>query len=95
MNDFCEKIAFACRELSVNNIHFEKDAPLCTRTSFKIGGNADIAVFPASENELLLTVAALRDADVRFMFVGNGTNLLFSDEGFRGAHIISIPGPPP
>ncbi len=89
MNDFCEKIAFACRELSVNNIHFEKDAPLCTRTSFKIGGNADIAVFPASENELLLTVAALRDADVRFMFVGNGTNLLFSDAGYRGAVIIT------
>ncbi|MBR3965085.1 MAG: UDP-N-acetylmuramate dehydrogenase [Clostridia bacterium] len=59
------------------------------RTSFKIGGNADIAVFPETEAQLLAAVAALRGADVRFMLIGNGTNLLFSDKGYRGAVIIT------
>lgn len=89
MNNFCEKTALACRALSDKGISFEKDAPLSARTSFKIGGNADIAVFPETESQLLEAVAALRGADVRFMLVGNGTNLLFSDKGYRGAVIIT------
>lgn len=89
MNNFCEKTALACRALSDKGISFEKDAPLSMRTSFKIGGNADIAVFPETEAQLLAAVAALRGADVRFMLIGNGTNLLFSDKGYRGAVIIT------
>ena len=89
MNNFCEKTALACRALSDKGISFEKDAPLSARTSFKIGGNADIAVFPETESQLLEAVAALRGADVRFMLIGNGTNLLFSDKGYRGAVIIT------
>ncbi len=89
MNNFCEKTALACRALSDKGISFEKDAPLSMRTSFKIGGNADIAVFPETEVQLLEAVAALRGADVRFMLIGNGTNLLFSDKGYRGAVIIT------
>lgn len=89
MNNFCEKTALACRALSDKGISFEKDAPLSMRTSFKIGGNADVAVFPETESQLLEAVAALRGADMRFMLIGNGTNLLFSDKGYRGAVIIT------
>jgi UDP-N-acetylmuramate dehydrogenase len=89
LNNFSEKTALVCRELSDKGINFEKDAPLSARTSFKIGGNADVAIFPETENELVAAVSVLRAADMRFMIVGNGTNLLFSDKGYRGAVIIT------
>ena len=56
-------------------------------TSFKIGGNADLFVMPRSENELKKVIAFCKAESVNSYIVGNGSNLLVSDEGLRGAVI--------
>lgn len=53
-------------------------------TSFAIGGPAEIFVQPASESEILQAVRWAKEAQVPFFVMGNGSNLLVSDEGFSG-----------
>ena len=65
------------------------DEPLCGHTTFKIGGPADALALPESRDELRKLAGILKNNDVRFMIIGNGSNLLFSDSGYRGV-IIKI-----
>jgi len=61
--------------------------PLAKYTTFKIGGPADIYVEPMSIDELLNLLRYLDDRGIDFVVLGNGSNVLVSDEGFRGAVI--------
>ena len=63
-----------------------KDYPIRDNTYFKIGGAVDIFVEPSNEAELAETLSIIGDK-ISFYIIGNGTNLLFSDRGYRGAVI--------
>ena len=56
-------------------------------TSFKIGGNADLFVMPCSESEVSKVMKFCKDENINSYIVGNGSNLLVSDGGLRGAVI--------
>ena len=58
-------------------------------TTFRIGGEADVFVMPRSEEELSYVLAYCRQSAVRHAVIGNGSNLLVSDRGYRGV-IIQI-----
>jgi len=60
-------------------------------TSIGVGGRADALVFPESVAELGRIVAFLRAEGISVFFVGNGTNLIVRDDGFRGV-IVSTKG---
>ena len=60
-----------------------------THTSFRIGGNAAYFVTPDSEEALLRTAAYVREENVPYFIMGNGSNLLVSDRGYDGV-IIQI-----
>lgn len=62
-----------------------KDFPLSKFTSFQTGGNADLLLLPNSEAALSALLQACRDNDIPYLVVGNGSNLLVSDRGVRGA----------
>lgn len=53
-------------------------------TSFKIGGEADIIAEPKDIKELVELIRFLRNKNVIFYVLGNGTNILVSDKGIRG-----------
>jgi UDP-N-acetylmuramate dehydrogenase len=53
-------------------------------TSIGVGGRADALVFPENAAELGKLVALLRAGGVPVFFLGNGTNLIVRDDGFRG-----------
>lgn len=59
--------------------------PLAKLTSFQTGGEADLLLTPNSKESLRDIVSACRRDSIPFCVVGNGSNLLFSDAGFRGA----------
>ena len=61
--------------------------PLAPLTSFRIGGPADIYVEPANTAELAALVRYFRELDLPMLLLGNGSNILISDEGFRGVTI--------
>lgn len=58
-------------------------------TSFKTGGNADYFISPESLEQLKYTIDICKSNSIPYYIIGNGSNLLVSDSGFRGV-IIQI-----
>jgi UDP-N-acetylmuramate dehydrogenase len=65
----------------------KRNEPMKNYTSFKIGGPADILVFPASLEEIHFIVTTCRQFAVPITVIGRGSNLLVRDKGIRGAVI--------
>ncbi|NLY52103.1 MAG: UDP-N-acetylmuramate dehydrogenase [Firmicutes bacterium] len=63
------------------------DEPMCNHTSFRIGGPADLMIWPASIGELQQVLRLLKGHQVPVYIMGNGSNLLVRDGGFRGVII--------
>ena len=55
-----------------------------THTTFRIGGAADYYVTPQAEKQIADVIAFLKKSDIKYIVIGNGSNILVSDEGFRG-----------
>ena len=56
-------------------------------TSFKIGGPVDVFVSPTTKEELVNAINVCKKHHIPYYVVGNGSNLLVSDKGFRGVII--------
>ncbi len=63
------------------------DSPMSRQTSFKVGGNADIIAFPKNEKALTEILCRVKEANLQFIVIGNGSNLLVRDSGIRGVVI--------
>lgn len=61
--------------------------PLSAHTTFRIGGPADYFVRPSDPVQLSALVKLCREADCPYLVMGNGSNLLIADAGFRGVVI--------
>ena len=66
---------------------FKVNEPLKPHTSFKIGGNATIFVTPYTEEQLKEIVLLCKELSVKYYLLGNGSNVLFPDNGFDGVVI--------
>lgn len=64
------------------------DEPMSRHTSFKIGGNASLFVIPQNDKALAEIVLKCRSEDVRVFILGNGSNMLVSDDGIDAAVIL-------
>lgn len=60
------------------------DEPMNKHTSFKIGGNADFFVKAKNEEEVKFILDLCNENSIPLTIVGNGSNLLVSDDGIRG-----------
>ena len=60
------------------------DEPMKNHTSFKIGGPADILVTPTDENQLKEIIKYIKEENIPYFLMGNGSNLLVRDGGIRG-----------
>ena len=65
------------------------DEQMSGHTTFRIGGPADYFVTPSGTDEIAEIVRLCRDEDVPYYVMGNGSNLLVGDKGYRGV-IIQI-----
>ena len=61
------------------------DEPMKNHTSFKIGGNADLFITVSDKGQLSAVTAFCRENGISLFVLGNGSNLLVSDKGIRGA----------
>ena len=59
-------------------------------TSFKIGGAADIMLFPENEGHLTEILTTAKEKNIPTFILGKGSNLLVSDEGIEGAVISTL-----
>jgi len=63
--------------------------PMYKHTSFKIGGNADIFIQPTLKEEIKFIIEKCHKTNTPFYIIGNGSNLLVTDKGYRGV-IVQI-----
>ncbi len=70
-------------------IEIKENLPLSRYSSLKIGGECDIAIFPKNTQEFVSAINALTETGIRFDVIGNGSNILFDDKGYRGALIFT------
>lgn len=65
-----------------------RDERLSRRTSYRIGGPAALMVVAHSYEALAKTVSVLTAERVEWVILGKGSNVLASDEGYRGCVIL-------
>ena len=60
------------------------DEPMKNHTTFRIGGPADIMVFPEAEQQIVSVMEKASESGIPCTIIGNGSNILVSDRGIRG-----------
>lgn len=67
--------------LTQNRIPYREQELLSNHTTFKIGGPCPLYVLPENREQLSVLLNALRKMHQEFLVIGNGSNLLVSDQG--------------
>ncbi len=62
-----------------------KDVPMKRYTSMRVGGPAKLLLYPADRHDLAAMIDRMRDTGIPYRFLGNGTNVIVSDEGIKEA----------
>ena len=73
--------------LGMQGVYIEE--PMCRHTTFRIGGPADYFLIPESYGQIREILDICREENLPYFILGNGSNLLVSDSGYRGV-IIQI-----
>lgn len=82
MDEFLKQL----RDL-VGAVQVKTSEPMSSHTTFRVGGPADYYVEPETVEALSGVVKLCQDAQMPYMILGNGSNLLVSDKGYRGVMI--------
>ena len=61
--------------------------PMNRHTTFRIGGPADYFLLPSTAEEVKKILEICKKKELPYFILGNGSNLLVSDEGYRGVII--------
>lgn len=79
-----EKIYKKLIEKGINKDNILIDEQMSLHTSFKVGGKADLFVKAYSINEIKIIIKVSNENNIPLFILGNGTNVLVKDEGYRG-----------
>ena len=66
-----------------------ENEPLSSHSTMRVGGPAALAAFPTCADELSALITRAGEGGVRYIIVGNASNILFSDRGFDGLAIFT------
>ena len=72
---------------AIPDLRITPHAPLAPLTTLRIGGPVDWLLTPQTMEALSGTIALLDQTQTPWITLGAGSNVLFSDEGYRGAVI--------
>lgn len=64
------------------------DEPMSRHTSFRVGGPAEAYVTPECPEELIELINWVREQDLPYLVLGDGTNILVKDAGIPGIVIV-------
>ncbi len=68
---------------------YKKNIPLAPHSSFRIGGNGEIGVFPKNAEQLALCLSAARRYGLKCYVIGKGSNILFGDRLIEGVFVFT------
>lgn len=74
-----------------NEDNIKIDEKLSGYVNFKVGGPADILLIPDSKEQVKKSICICRENNIPVYVIGNGSNILVRDGGFRGV-VISLKG---
>lgn len=74
-----------CREFGTERVLFEE--PMKRHTTFRIGGPAEVFCMPENFTEVRKILEICKEEKLPYFILGNGSNLLVSDKGYRGVVI--------
>ncbi len=77
-------------ELSDRSIPYLLDEPMKNHTTFKTGGNASVFICPENEEQLTEILTIINKLGMKPFILGNGSNLLVSDDGIKDRPVIYI-----
>ncbi|MBQ8496395.1 MAG: UDP-N-acetylmuramate dehydrogenase [Clostridia bacterium] len=66
-----------------------QEEPLSLHSTMRVGGPARLAAFPRSADELTMLISTAKENNIRYIIVGNASNILFDDGGFDGLVIFT------
>lgn len=69
---------------AVGKINVLLEEPMWKHTTFRVGGNAAYFVTPESPEQVKRVIEVCGQNQIPYYVIGNGSNLLVSDEGFSG-----------
>ena len=64
-------------------------APMSKYTSMQVGGTASVIAFVSNAQELIAAVREAKNQCIKYVVIGNGSNVIFSDSGFDGLVIVT------
>ena len=73
----------------INNLKVIENQPLSHYTSFEVGGPSDIFLIPNHIKAAQKSFELINQAELPYLILGAGSNLVVSDQGFRGATIYT------
>ncbi len=68
---------------------YRLNAPASELTSFKIGGSVKVTVYPKTKGALCALLRYLKDSGEVYSVLGNGSNVLVSDDGYDGVLVVT------
>ena len=84
-----EKLDFIAASAAEAGCRILKDEPLASHTSVRTGGNCDLMIFTPDSETAAKLYFKCKAIELYTMVLGNGSNVLFTDDGFRGAIIAA------
>ena len=75
-------IARELKELNIGKV--EEDVSMSKHTTYRVGGKVIAMVYPKNVKCLIILLDYLRNNNILYKIVGNGSNLLFSDDDYDG-----------
>jgi UDP-N-acetylmuramate dehydrogenase len=78
----------AALEERLRGLELERGASLARRTTFGIGGPADLLVTAKSADDVVRVLRATDELGAPLFILGGGSNLLVADEGIRGVTLV-------
>jgi len=73
------------------SLELRREEPMAAYTSFRVGGPVRLMALPQTRAEAQAVVSAAAEAGVAPFYLGNGSNLLVSDEGYAG-FVVKLAG---
>ena len=70
-------------------LSYSEDAELAPHSTFKIGGEADLIVKVHNREALAEVLRAVHSEGIKYAVIGNGSNILFSDNRYEGVIILT------
>jgi len=91
MNNVSEIFAEELKEAFGDRCKIKFNEPMAMRTTFGVGGRADVFVEPEKETDLAEIIQLCNQHNIRFYIFGRGSNVLVKDGGIRGV-VIHLAG---